>query len=100
MGNALRLLPSKALCITIVAAGRNVLAPYPGIECVVGPRNFAVFHNFHPIQMKLAVSASLTSIVYRISFLLPATRAERVVLVPTRCRYCTKSRTLTSRQDI
>jgi hypothetical protein len=54
MGNALRLLPSKALCITIVAAGRNVLAPYPGIECVMGPRNFAVFHNFHPIEITLA----------------------------------------------
>jgi hypothetical protein len=31
-----------------------VLAPYPGIKRVVSPRNFAVFHNFHPIEITLA----------------------------------------------
>src|ERR1700738_133616 len=34
-----------ALCITVVAAGRHVLASHPGIECVVSPSNLAVLHN-------------------------------------------------------
>jgi hypothetical protein len=34
-----------SLHVTVVAAGRHVLASHPGIECVVSPRNLAVLHN-------------------------------------------------------
>jgi hypothetical protein len=38
------------LSIAVVATGRDVLASDPWIERVVSPTNFAVFHNFDPLQ--------------------------------------------------
>jgi hypothetical protein len=48
-----------ALCVTVVAARRHVLASDPRVERVVGPSNLAIFHNFHPMQKKLTMFRSV-----------------------------------------